>query len=77
MRMGVERTCLPSPSQAICGGCEGNSVSKQMLGKGSLYIRPLLVVSRAVLGLAAAPKYTFLIYVSPFGNCFKSGMATW
>ncbi|VVB17363.1 unnamed protein product [Arabis nemorensis] len=33
-------------------------------GKGSLYIRPLLVGTGAVLGLAHAPDYTFLIYVS-------------
>lgn len=40
-------------------------------GKGSLYIRPLLMGSGAVLGLAPAPEYTFLIYVSPVGNYFK------
>ena len=27
--------------------------------------------SGAVLGLAPAPEYTFLIYVSPVGNYFK------
>jgi branched-chain amino acid aminotransferase len=36
-----------------------------------LYIRPLLMGSGAVLGLAPAPEYTFLIYVSPVGNYFK------
>lgn len=41
------------------------------VGKGSLYIRPLLMGSGAVLGLAPAPEYTFLIYVSPVGNYFK------
>lgn len=40
-------------------------------GKGSLYIRPLLMGSGSVLGLAPAPEYTFLIYVSPVGNYFK------
>lgn len=40
-------------------------------GKGSLYIRPLLMGSGAVLGLAPAPEYTFLVYVSPVGNYFK------
>lgn len=40
-------------------------------GKGSLYIRPLLIGSGAVLGVAPAPEYTFLIYVSPVGNYFK------
>ncbi|GKE19763.1 branched-chain amino acid aminotransferase 2, chloroplastic-like protein [Tanacetum coccineum] len=33
-------------------------------GKGSLYIRPLLMVSGSVLDLAPATEYSFLIYVS-------------
>lgn len=40
-------------------------------GKGSLYIRPLLIGTGPILGLAPAPEYTFLIYVSPVGNYFK------
>jgi len=40
-------------------------------GKGSMYIRPLLMGSGPVLGLAPSPEYTFLIYVSPVGNYFK------
>lgn len=42
-------------------------------GKGSLYIRPLLMGSGPVLGLAPAPEYTFLVYASPVGNYFKVG----
>jgi branched-chain amino acid aminotransferase len=44
-------------------------------GKGSLYIRPLLIGSGAVLGLAPAPEFTFVIYVSPVGNSFKVNIA--
>jgi hypothetical protein len=40
-------------------------------GKGSLYIRPLLIGSGGVLGLAPAPEFTFVIYVSPVGCYFK------
>lgn len=40
-------------------------------GKGSLYIRPLLIGSGSVLGLAPASEYTFLVYASPVGNYFK------
>jgi len=40
-------------------------------GKGSLYIRPLLMGSGAVLGHAPAPEYKFIIFVSPVGNYFK------
>eukprot|EP00897_Mesotaenium_endlicherianum_P002412 jgi/Mesen1/2199/ME000152S01282 len=45
-------------------------------GKGSLYIRPLLIGTGPILGLAPAPEYTFLIYVSPVGNYFKGGTLT-
>lgn len=40
-------------------------------GKGSLYIRPLLIGSGPILGLGAAPEYTFVVYASPVGNYFK------
>lgn len=40
-------------------------------GKGSLYIRPLLIGTGPILGLAPAPEYTFLVYVSPVGTYFK------
>ena len=42
-------------------------------GKGSLYIRPLLMGSGHVLGLGPAPECTFLIYATPVGNYFKVG----
>lgn len=40
-------------------------------GKGSLYIRPLLMGSGAILGLAPAPEYMFLVYAAPVGTYFK------
>lgn len=40
-------------------------------GKGSLYIRPLLIGSGPVLGVGPAPEYMFLTYASPVGNYFK------
>ena len=45
-------------------------------GKGSLYIRPLLLGTGAILGLGPAPSYTFLIYCSPVGGYFKGGQLT-
>ncbi|MEE8341800.1 MAG: branched-chain amino acid aminotransferase [Candidatus Neomarinimicrobiota bacterium] len=43
-------------------------------GKGSLYLRPVIWGTGPILGVAPAPSYTFLIYVSPVGPYFKSGV---
>ncbi|XWS33445.1 hypothetical protein CRYUN_Cryun22dG0083600 [Craigia yunnanensis] len=80
MRLGAERMCMPSPTveQFVEAVKETVLANKRWVpppGKGSLYIRPLLMGSGAVLGLAPAPEYTFLIYVSPVGNYFKEGVA--
>lgn len=40
-------------------------------GKGSLYIRPLLMGSGPVLGAMPAAEYTFLIFASPVGIYHK------
>lgn len=80
MQMGAERMCMPSPSVGqFVGAVKAIVLANRRWipppGKGSLYIRPLLMGSGAVLGLAPAPEYTFLIYVSPVGNYFKEGIA--
>ncbi|CAL5370928.1 unnamed protein product [Camellia sinensis] len=80
MKMGAERMCMPSPTveqfvDAIKTTVLANKRWVPPPGKGSLYIRPLLMGSGAVLGLAPSPEYTFLIYVSPVGNYFKEGIA--
>ncbi|KAK9149256.1 hypothetical protein Scep_008013 [Stephania cephalantha] len=76
MRMGAERLCMPAPTveqfvDAIKATVLANKRWVPPPGKGSLYIRPLLMGTGAVLELAPAPEYTFLIYVSPVGNYFK------
>lgn len=80
LRLGAERMCMPSPTveqfvEAVKITVLANERWIPPPGKGSLYIRPLLMGSGAVLGLAPAPEYTFLIYVSPVGNYFKEGLA--
>ncbi|XP_068654064.1 branched-chain-amino-acid aminotransferase 5, chloroplastic-like isoform X2 [Aristolochia californica] len=80
MRMGAERMCMPAPSveqfvEAVKRTVLANKRWVPPPGKGSLYIRPLLMGSGAVLGLAPAPEYTFLVYVSPVGNYFKEGLS--
>ncbi|XP_010503632.1 PREDICTED: branched-chain-amino-acid aminotransferase 3, chloroplastic isoform X1 [Camelina sativa] len=80
MRNGAERMCMPAPSieqfvEAVKETVLANKRWVPPLGKGSLYVRPLLMGTGAVLGLAPAPEYTFIIYVSPVGNYFKEGVA--
>ncbi|KAK7330923.1 hypothetical protein VNO77_25129 [Canavalia gladiata] len=80
MKMGAERMCMPSPTveqflEAVKATVLANKRWVPPPGKGSLYIRPLLIASGAVLNVAPAPEYTFLIYVSPVGNYFKEGLA--
>ncbi|KAL2499557.1 Branched-chain-amino-acid aminotransferase 5 [Abeliophyllum distichum] len=80
LRIGAERMCMPSLTveQFVVAVKETVLANERWIpppGKGSLYIRPLLMGSGAVLGLAPAPEYTFLIYVSPVGNYFKEGLA--
>ncbi|KAI3927026.1 hypothetical protein MKW92_052131 [Papaver armeniacum] len=80
MVQGAERMCMPSPTveqfvEAVKLTVLANKRWIPPVGKGSLYIRPLLIGSGAVLGVAPAPEYTFLIYVSPVGNYFKGLLA--
>ena len=65
MKRGADRLCMPSPSndQFV------NAVKQ--IGKGSLYVRPLLMGTGASLGVGPAPEYTFLIYCSPVGSYHK------
>nr|POF04729.1 branched-chain-amino-acid aminotransferase 2, chloroplastic [Quercus suber] len=76
MKFGAERMCMPSPSidQFVDAVRQTVLANKRWVpppGKGSLYIRPLLMGSGQILGLGAAPEYAFLVYVSPVGNYFK------
>jgi len=45
-------------------------------GQGTLYIRPIIIGTGPILGLAPAPSYTFCIYVSPVGSYFKGSQLT-
>ncbi|WCJ35615.1 Branched-chain-amino-acid aminotransferase [Euphorbia peplus] len=80
MKIGAERMCMPSPSvhqftDAVKQTAIANKHWTPPMGKGALYIRPLLIGTGPVLGLAPAPEYTFLTYASPVGNYFKDGLA--
>jgi len=79
MLEGSERMSMPAPDADMFVNAVKQTVlaNKRWIppaGKGSLYIRPLLIGTGAILGLAPAPEYTFLIYVSPVGAYFKGGL---
>ncbi|XP_044510336.1 branched-chain-amino-acid aminotransferase 2, chloroplastic-like isoform X2 [Mangifera indica] len=80
MAIGAKRMCMPCPSidQFIDAVKKTALANKRWVpppGKGSLYIRPLLMGSGAILALAPAPEYTFLVFASPVGNYFREGLA--
>lgn len=80
MQIGAERMCMPAPSlQQFVDAVKQTALSNRRWipppGKGSLYLRPLLIGSGPILGLAPAPEFTFLVYASPVGNYFKEGTA--
>lgn len=79
MKTGADRLCMACPSiyqiiDAVKQTALANKRWTPPRGKGTLYIRPLLMGSGPILGLAPAPEYTFLIYASPVGNYFKEGL---
>jgi branched-chain amino acid aminotransferase len=42
--------------------------------QGSLYLRPVVWGTGAILGVNPSPSYTFLVYASPVGPYFKGGL---
>ncbi|KAB2627725.1 branched-chain-amino-acid aminotransferase 2 [Pyrus ussuriensis x Pyrus communis] len=80
MKISAERMCMPSLSvdqfiDAVKQTAQANKCWVPPPGKGSLYIRLLLIGSGPILGLAPSPEYTFLVYASPVRNYFKEGSA--
>jgi branched-chain amino acid aminotransferase len=76
MQTGAERLCMTPPTleqfvEAVKQTVLANKKWVPPPGKGTLYIRPLLLGSGATLGVAPAPEYTFLIYASPVGDYHK------
>ncbi len=77
--LSAERLCIPVvPSELFMKGLikivRDNEEYIPPHEKGSLYIRPIIWGTGEVLGVAPAPSYTFLIYVTPVGPYFKSGI---
>ncbi|KAJ7946838.1 Branched-chain-amino-acid aminotransferase [Quillaja saponaria] len=73
LKKGAERMCMPSPTieQFVNAVKETAIANKRWVpppGKGSMYIRPLLMGTGNVLGIGPAPEYTFIIYSSPVNS---------
>ncbi|KAK8513061.1 hypothetical protein V6N13_090207 [Hibiscus sabdariffa] len=76
MKMGADRMCMPSPTveqfvDAVRKTVLANKRWVPPHGRGSLYIRPLLIGTGQNLGVKPASEYTFLVYASPVGSYHK------
>lgn len=79
MKQGAERMCLPPvPVEVFVRAADSvvraNTKWVPPLGKGALYLRPLLFGSGEDLGVKPSHESTFCIYCSPVGNYFKGGL---
>ena len=75
----AERVCIPPvPKDIFIEACEqvvrANIDYVPPREKGSLYLRPVIWGTGPVLGVSPAPSYTFIVFVSPVGPYFKSGV---
>ncbi|GAY61363.1 hypothetical protein CUMW_209390 [Citrus unshiu] len=76
MKVGAKRMCMQAPTveqfvNAVKQTVHSNKRWVPPPGKGAMYIRPLLMGSGPVLGVAPASEYTFITYASPVGNYHK------
>lgn len=73
---GADRLEMPPPPadlfmEAVTDVVRANVDFVPPHGKGSLYLRPLLLGSGPILGLGSAPSFTFLIFCAAVGAYFK------
>ena len=57
--------------EAVISTVRANQHYVPPLGRGSLYIRPLLLGTGPILGLGPAPSYTLVVYCAAVGAYFK------
>ena len=72
----TERLCMPKMDQDFFVDAVTKTVKDNLdfippYGKGSLYVRPIVMGTSAALGVRPATKYRFIVYVSPVGSYFK------
>lgn len=81
MEAGAARLSMVAPPRdlfvsAVEDTVRANADMVPPIGKGSLYLRPLLIGSGPILGLGPAPSYTFCVYCAAVGSYFKGGQLT-
>jgi branched-chain amino acid aminotransferase len=81
MQNGADRLSMPRvPTDmfvdAVKSIVKANEEYVPPYGRGSLYIRPLLMGSGPILGLGPAPSYTFVVFCAAVGAYFKGGQLT-
>ena len=75
----TERLCIPKMDHdffvdAVIKTVKDNLDYVPPYGKGSLYVRPIVMGTSAALGVRPATEYRFIIYVSPVGSYFKGDL---
>ena len=79
MQRGADRLKMPPVPESVFVDAAEQVVAANInwvppTGKGAMYVRPLLMGSGPILGVAPAPSYTLLIYATPVGPYFKGGV---
>ena len=79
IKLSSKRLCIPDMSKNFFLNSVFETVKDNIdyippLGKGSLYIRPIIWGTSPTLCVGPAEEYTYIVYVSPVGSYFKNGI---
>ncbi len=79
MQAGADRLKMPPVPESVFIDAVEQVVDANRdwvppVGKGAMYVRPILFGSGPILGVAPAPSFTFMVYCTPVGPYFKGGM---
>eukprot|EP00892_Ulva_mutabilis_P010134 jgi/Ulvmu1/7493/UM037_0037.1 len=78
MRQGAARMSMVAPPEelfleGVMGAVRENAEMVPPLGKGSLYLRPLLIGTGPIIGLGPSSEYVFTVFGTAVGSYFKGG----
>lgn len=76
MREGAARMSMVAPPEnlfleGVMGAVRENAEMVPPLGKGSLYLRPLLLGTGSIIGLGPSSEYMFTVFGTAVGSYFK------